>query len=95
MSIKKDPRGWNSFLRYARRGTYIHGRIQKMCPELATPALAAKILKCPESLIMRAIKKRKLIARLLGKFYAIDKESLWGFYAVYYRKVRNGWALKV
>ena len=71
----------------------MHNRIEKISPPETTPALTAKILKCPVSLIRRAIKKGKLSARQVGKFYLISKNSLWVFYAVYYKKVKNRWVL--
>lgn len=94
MSRKKEVRGWKSFLKWAARGVYISERIKKTGPSELTPALAAKALKCNAALIRRAIKKQKLNARRVGKFYLIDKGSLWGFYAVYYRRLGNRWVLQ-
>ena len=94
MSRKKEVRGWKAFLKYAAQGVHISERIKKMAPSGATPLLAAKIFKCPVSVIRRAIKSQKLNAMRVGKFYLINKESLWGFYAVYYRQRGNRWVLQ-
>ena len=94
MSRKKEVRGWKAFLKYAAHGVHISERIKKMAPPGTTPLLAAKILKCPVSVIRRAIKSQRLNATRVGKFYLINKESLWGFYAVYYRRHGNRWVLQ-
>lgn len=94
MSRKKEVRGWKAFLKWAARGVYISERIKKMAPSGATPPLAAKIFKCPVSVIRQAIKSQKLNATRVGKFYLINRQSLWGFYAVYYRRLGNRWVLQ-
>jgi len=78
--VKNWRSGWDCFLAFCKRQQYFRKRFDQIRrPEVFTIE-AARMLKCQPSLIRRAIEKKKLSARRIGRNFLIDKSALWVFF---------------
>lgn len=79
---KDHYKGWNRFLAYCKRQSYFRRRFDKIPRSEVFAVEAADILKCQPSLIRRAIGKKELSARHVGRYFLINKHDLWIFFCL-------------
>jgi len=80
--IKNRNEDWNRFLAFCKGQQYFRKRFDQICRSEIFTTEAAKILKCQPSLIRRAIEKKKLFARRIGRYFLINKSDLWVFFCI-------------